>query len=95
MEKKAGNNSNQFENELKKKFIRFQPDENFVKKLSDKLFEQSSITLENSKKYLYNFFFILFGLFSGYFLIRIIKSILKPKKQEVKNNHSKISQPGT
>ena len=93
MEKTVGNNSNQFENELKNKFIRFQPDENFVKKLSDRLFNQSSITLENSKKYLYNFFFILFGLLSGYFLFRIIKSILHPQKQTNQNNQSKISQP--
>lgn len=92
MEKTVGNNSSQFENELKQKFIRFKPDENFVKKLSDKLFEKSSITLENSKKYLYNFFFVLFGLFSGYFLYRILKSIFHPKTIEKKNNRSETSQ---
>ena len=93
MKKNEGNNSLQFENELKQKFIRFKPDENFVKKLSDRLFERSSITLENSKKYLYHFFFILFGLFSGYFLYRIIKMIIQSTSHKEKDMRSKISQP--
>ena len=92
MRKTEGNNSLQFENELKQKFIRIKPDENFVEKLSDRLFEHSSITMENSKKYLYHLFFILFGIFSGYFLYRIIKKVFQSTSHKEKDINSKISQ---
>ncbi|MHB8807662.1 MAG: hypothetical protein ACYC59_08785 [Anaerolineaceae bacterium] len=75
MEKQEGIDPKQFENELKKKFVRVQPDESFVKNLRQRLFEKNSISLETSKKYLYTLFLILFGLFSGYFLIWIFRRI--------------------
>ncbi|MGV8025045.1 MAG: hypothetical protein AB2L18_00615 [Anaerolineaceae bacterium] len=82
MEKREGINPEQFENELKKKFMRVQPDEKFVKKLSQRLFEKSPISMETSKKYLYTLFLILFGLFSGSFLIWIFTKIFHSKGQK-------------
>ncbi|NMC30775.1 MAG: hypothetical protein GYA45_11970 [Pelolinea sp.] len=89
MKKSEEVNSGQFEDELKRKFIRVQPDESFVKNLRQKLSEKSSTSLENSKKYLYTLFLILAGVFSGYFLIWILKMIFHPKHR---NGISKIQQ---
>lgn len=82
MEKREEIDPKQFENELKKKFVRVQPDESFVKNLRQRLIEKHSISLETSKKYLFNLFLILFGLFSGYFLFWIIKKIFHSKDQK-------------
>ncbi len=82
MEKKEGIDPKQFENELKKKFVRVQPDESFVKSLKQKLIEKHYISLETSKKHFFNLLLILFGLFSGYFLFWIIKKLFHSKDQK-------------
>jgi hypothetical protein len=92
MEKPEGIDPQQFENELRKKFVRFQPDENFVKKLSQKLFKKSSISLETSQKFLYNIALILFGFFSGYFLWWIIRKLFSSNRRTKPDEQAKTLQ---
>lgn len=75
MNQKEGMNSQYLENQLRTKFVRVQPDENFIKSLSDKLLTHSFITLEKSKKYLYHLALVLFGLFSGLSIWWLLKKI--------------------
>ncbi len=92
MKKQEGIDPKQFESELKKKFVRVQPDESFVKNLRQILVEKKFISLETSKKYLFTISLIFFGIFSGYFLIWILKKIFYPKRNGNKESNSEMPQ---
>jgi hypothetical protein len=81
--KAEGFNSGQLENELKKRFIRVQPDENFVRRLSQRLFEKGSISLESSSKLLYILFLIIFGFLSGYLIVWVLKKVFRTKPKDI------------
>jgi len=78
MGKKKGAIPEQFESELREKFIRVKPDDDFIKTLSDALFSGNHIALEYGKKFLYYVALFLFSLFSGLLVWSIIKYIFFP-----------------
>jgi hypothetical protein len=80
MEKQEGEISEQFENELRDKFIQVKPNDDFIKTLSDALFSSNRIRLENEIKVLYYIALSLFGLFSGLLLWSIISHIFFPSR---------------
>ncbi len=87
--KKSEEFNSQIEEELKKSFIRIQPDENFIRSLGQKLIKNGSTRIENSKKYLYNLFLIILGLFSGLSIFWILRRIIHSKAE---NGNPKIPQ---
>jgi len=68
--------ADQFEKRLKGIFTPIEPDSNYVRKLKDKLFDKTAISLETDRPGLY-FILAILGL-----VIAIIAYFLKEKKSE-------------
>lgn len=81
MNEKEGYNSQQLEAELRSKFVKVQPDESFIRNLSEKLISRGYITLEKSKMFFYYLALVLFALFGGLFLWWLIRLIFLPRKK--------------
>ena len=65
---------------LRSKFVKVQPDANFIDNLSERLKKKSMITLEQSRKFFYYLAIGVLSLFSGLFLFWGIKKIIKSEK---------------
>ncbi|HAF61518.1 MAG TPA: hypothetical protein DCK95_04255 [Anaerolineaceae bacterium] len=79
---KEGVNSQQFEEDLRSKFVQVKPDDSFIRNLSARLFPQNRTSLEKSEKFFYYLALILFGVFSGLFIWWFIKKIFIHSKDK-------------
>lgn len=84
MAKTEGEFSEELESELRDEFIKVKPNDDFIKTLSDVLFSNNRIKLENERKIIYYITLLLFGLFSGLLLWSIISHIFFPSRNAEK-----------
>ena len=79
---KEGINSQQFEDNLRSKFVQVKPDDSFIRNLSEQLHIRKRIYLEKNKKFLYYLTLILLGFFSGMLLWSFVKRIFFHSKDK-------------